>query len=91
MSVNVEMLELADKVVGMLINNEEREGCMITCIWITGSTYRCSPYSMFKVYKRTGDKSILTTWLTGMIYNFQSLPHTKCKYRLSCPYHVMSL
>ena len=26
MSVNVEMLELADKVVGMLVNNKEREG-----------------------------------------------------------------
>ncbi|UZQ86582.1 glycoside hydrolase family 88 protein [Thermoclostridium stercorarium] len=60
MSVNVEMLELADKVIGMLINNDKREGLydhlhMDNWEWPTGVAL----YSMYKVYKKTNDKKYL--------------------------------
>ncbi|HZK28283.1 MAG TPA: glycoside hydrolase family 88 protein [Thermoclostridium sp.] len=66
MSVNVEMLGLADKVVGMLVNNEQREGLydhlhMDNWEWPTGVAL----YSTYKVYKRTSDSkylNYLTNW-----------------------------
>lgn len=60
MSVNVKMLELADRVVGMLIRNREREGLydelsMDNWDWPTGVAL----YSMYKVYKKTGERKYL--------------------------------
>lgn len=60
MAVNTEMLKLADKVVGMLIRNKEKDGLydelsMDNWDWPTGVAL----YSMYKVYKKTGDPKYL--------------------------------
>jgi unsaturated rhamnogalacturonyl hydrolase len=57
MSIDQEKLQLAKKVLNMLIKNEKREGIydhlhMDSWEWPTGVAL----YSMFKVYKKTGDQ-----------------------------------
>lgn len=90
MSVNVEMLELADKVVGMLVNNKEREGLydhlhMDNWEWPTGVAL----YSMYKVYKRTNNTKYLdylTEW-----YDFQlSKPTPHKNVNTVCPALTMT-
>lgn len=77
MSVNVEMLELADKVIGMLIHNKEKGGFndhlhMDNWDWSIGVAL----YSMYKVYKKTGDKKYLD-YLIGWFDTqlLKPLPH----------------
>ncbi|NLN65661.1 MAG: glycoside hydrolase family 105 protein [Clostridiaceae bacterium] len=60
MSVNMEILELADRVIGMLIHNKKKGGYydhlhMDTWDWSIGVAL----YGMYKVYKKTGDKKYL--------------------------------